>query len=100
MKVGGDLDTWGSRMLARARLMHEGVKPFLMIEAVYDTHSTQSAVPEPVRAQDIPPVSLTATEASLFKKLVHSPRAALSKSSPQGMRFTQHWENTGRRVAG
>lgn len=59
--------------------MHEGVKPFLMIEAVYDTHSTQSAVPEPVRAQDIPPVSLTATEASLFKKLVHSPKGRLEQ---------------------
>lgn len=75
----GDLDTWGLRMLARARLKHEGVTPLLMTEAVYDAHQSKSAVREPVRAQDTPPVGLTSAEAALFSRLVNSDKGRLEQ---------------------
>lgn len=75
----GDLDTWGLRMLARARLRHKGVVPLLMTEAVYDAHQSESAVREPVRAQDTPPIGLTSAEAALFSRLVNSDKGRLEQ---------------------
>lgn len=75
----GDLDTWGLRMLARARLRNKGVIPLLMTEAVYDAHQSNSAVREPVKSQDTPPVGLTSAEAAFFSRLVDSDKGRLEQ---------------------
>lgn len=75
----GDLDTWGLRMLARAREKNAKVDPLLMTEDVYDRHQLNSAVPEPVRAQETPPAGLTSSEAALYMRLVESAKGRLEQ---------------------
>jgi hypothetical protein len=75
----GDIDTWGLRMLARARVKHIKVTSLLMSEDVYDAHKSRSAVREPVRAQDTPPAGLTSDEAALFVRLVASQKGRLEQ---------------------
>ncbi|WP_409322652.1 Wadjet anti-phage system protein JetD domain-containing protein [Pseudomonas putida] len=74
----GDIDTWGLRMLARARARQKDVTALMMTESVFDDHA-DSAVPEPVRAQDIPPDGLLPPEAALFLRLVHSKKGRLEQ---------------------
>lgn len=74
----GDIDTWGLRMLARARARQKDVTALLMTESVFDDHA-ESAVPEPVRAQDKPPEGLLPFEAALFLKLVRSKKGRLEQ---------------------
>ncbi|MCJ7853064.1 DUF2220 family protein [Pseudomonas monteilii] len=74
----GDLDTWGLRMLARARSRFNAVVPLLMTDSVFNEHA-DSAVPESVRAQETPPADLTLSETALFEKLVKCRRGRLEQ---------------------
>ncbi|AAN69292.1 MULTISPECIES: Wadjet anti-phage system protein JetD domain-containing protein [Pseudomonas] len=74
----GDVDTWGMRMLARARSRFNAVIPLLMTATVFDAHS-DFTVPEPIRAQDTPPADLTPSETALFKRLVQCSRGRLEQ---------------------
>ena len=74
----GDLDTWGLRMLARARSRFNAVIPLLMTDSVFDAHA-DAAVPEPVKAQDVPPANLTPSETAMFEKLLRSHRGRLEQ---------------------
>lgn len=75
----GDMDTWGLRMLARARVKHGQVTSLLMSKALFDEHKRGSAVKELVRAQDTVPPGLTASESELFCHLVKSPKGRLEQ---------------------
>ena len=74
----GDLDSWGLRMLARARSRFNAVIPLLMTDSVFDAHA-DAAVPEPVKAQDVPPATLTPSETAMFEKLLRSRRGRLEQ---------------------
>ncbi|AUF96325.1 hypothetical protein CXQ80_11045 [Pseudomonas sp. 02C 26] len=75
----GDMDTWGLRMLARARVKHGKVTSMLMSKALFDEYKRGSAVRELVRAQDTAPPGLTASESELFCHLVKSSKGRLEQ---------------------
>lgn len=75
----GDMDSWGMQMLARARAKHGGITSLLMNEAIFDKYRGESAVPEPVRAQEAPPAGLTDSESALFRRLVESAKGRLEQ---------------------
>lgn len=75
----GDIDTWGLRMLARARMKHKNLVPLLMTDEVFKNHQFGSAVPEAVKVQNIPPVGLTQTEGELFANLITSEKGRLEQ---------------------
>jgi hypothetical protein len=66
----GDMDTWGLLMLARARGCRPEVVPLLMDRPVFDAYARESAVLEPVPAQDEPPAGLAADEVSFYLHLL------------------------------
>lgn len=62
----GDIDTWGLRLLARARRQVPHVAPLLMDRATYGAHADKHAMPEPTHAGTTPPEGLTAKEEELY----------------------------------
>jgi hypothetical protein len=65
----GDLDTWGLQMLARARLYQSHLTALMMSSDFFDAFSERYAVPEPTRASDSAPVTLTPDERALYTRL-------------------------------
>lgn len=74
----GDIDTWGLLMLSRAREAQPDLISVLMSRVVYDTN-IDSAVPEPVPAQDVSPPNLLEDEKALYEILVASDKGRLEQ---------------------
>lgn len=66
----GDMDTWGLRMLARARELQPRLKPLLMDQPLFERFSGTLAVPEPINAGPVPPDELTGTEQAFYQHLI------------------------------
>ena len=66
----GDMDTWGLRMLARARNLQPHLAPLLMERSVFDQYAAAVAVPEPITAGPTPPHGLTDHEHAFYQHLL------------------------------
>lgn len=66
----GDMDTWGLKMLARARCHQPDVTPLLMSQPLFDEYASDCAVIEPVTAQNTPPEGLSFSEAEFYRYLL------------------------------
>jgi hypothetical protein len=66
----GDMDTWGLRMLARARELQPHLEPLLMNQPLFDAHADTLAVPEPINAGPIPPDGLAGIEQAFYRHLL------------------------------
>ncbi|MEE8058160.1 MAG: Wadjet anti-phage system protein JetD domain-containing protein [Pseudomonadales bacterium] len=75
----GDIDTWGLKMLARAREQLCNIQPLMMSRAVFDNHELRAAVSEPVHAGDKPPEPLTEEEQMLYRYLLARKKGRLEQ---------------------
>lgn len=75
----GDMDTWGLRMLARARTLQPHLQPLLMERALFDQYSEALAVVEPVAAGEVPPSELTEQEQDFYRYLLARPRGRIEQ---------------------
>ena len=75
----GDIDTWGFKMLAKARAVQPGIAPLMMDSDTFNQFETISAVAEPMIADREPPQTLTAPEALLYFALVGKQRGRLEQ---------------------
>lgn len=75
----GDMDTWGLLMLARARLHRPAVAALLMERALFEQHSSRSAVIEPTKALESAPPGLLADEAAFYQYLLAQERGRLEQ---------------------
>lgn len=66
----GDMDTWGLRMLARARELQPHLEPLLMDQALFERLSGTLAVPEPMTAGPMPPDGLNDSEQTFYSFLL------------------------------
>jgi len=90
----GDMDTWGLLMLARARTYHPGLTPLLMSLPLFERYAPDSAVPEPVTAQSIPPEGLTESETAFYYHLLSLGRGRLEQEylpPEEVQRVLKHW---------
>lgn len=65
----GDIDTWGLRFLAKARMSLPNLEALLMTSEIYDQYS-KSAVVEPVIAGSEVPYGLHVSEQQLYLRLI------------------------------
>lgn len=75
----GDMDTWGLLMLARARLHRPAVAALLMERALFEQHSSKSAVIEPTKALASAPPGLLADEVAFYQYLLAQERGRLEQ---------------------
>lgn len=75
----GDMDSWGLLMLSRARQYRSTISPLLMVQALFDRYSSDSAVHEPVVAQSASPEGLTEDEAIFYQYLLNQERGRLEQ---------------------
>lgn len=75
----GDMDTWGLLMLARARQHQPALKALLMEQDLFEQHSPESAVIEPMRALQSPPPGLLADERAFYQYLLAQKRGRLEQ---------------------
>ena len=75
----GDIDTWGLKMLARAREHQSHLEPILMVESLYTSFCDQRATIEPSHAGETPPDSLNREETELYRRLVRAKRGRLEQ---------------------
>ncbi len=75
----GDLDSWGLKMLARARQYLPHLTPLLMSRPLFDQYAPQNAVPEPVIAQSHSPAGLTEEERQFYRYLISLERGRLEQ---------------------
>lgn len=66
----GDMDTWGLRMLARARALQPHLVPLLIDQALFERLSGTLAVPEPITAGPVPPDGLNDSEQTFYQYLL------------------------------
>ena len=66
----GDMDTWGLRMLARARTLQPHLVPLLMDQPLFEHLADTLAVPEPIGAGAVPPEGLTDSERAFYRHLL------------------------------
>jgi hypothetical protein len=66
----GDMDTWGLRMLARARTLQPHLVPLLMDQPLFERLADTLAVPEPIGAGTAPPDGLTDSEQAFYRSLL------------------------------
>ncbi len=74
----GDIDTWGLRFLAKARMSLPHLKALLMTSEIYDEFS-ESAVVEPIIAGPESPCGLIVSEQELYGRLVRELRGRLEQ---------------------
>lgn len=75
----GDMDSWGLLMLARARRCRPTLDVLLMNRELFEQHASQSAVPEPVKAQEAIPDGLLNEEGDFYRYLTCLPRGRLEQ---------------------
>jgi len=75
----GDLDTWGLLMLARARQVRPDIRAVMMDQTTFERYSGESAVIEPVHAQEQPPEGLTPAETALYQFLMQQEKGRLEQ---------------------
>jgi hypothetical protein len=75
----GDLDTWGLRMLGRARGYQAHLVPLLMTEEIFRTYGEGCAVAETTPAGDVAPEGLTEVERGLYSLLRAAVRGRLEQ---------------------
>lgn len=66
----GDMDTWGLRMLARARILKPHLEPLLMNKVLFEQQAATLAVREPTVAGSDPPEGLTSHERIFYEYLL------------------------------
>ena len=74
----GDIDTWGLRFLAKARLALPNLTALLMTAEVFEQHS-KLAVVEPIVAGTELPCGLTQSEQELYARLLKEPKGRLEQ---------------------
>ncbi|MBP4126082.1 DUF3322 domain-containing protein [Klebsiella pneumoniae] len=75
----GDMDSWGLLMLARARRCRPTLDVLLMNRELFEQYASQSAVPEPVKAQEAIPDGLLNEEGDFYRYLTCLPRGRLEQ---------------------
>lgn len=75
----GDMDTWGLKMLAKARILRPQLTALLMTRELFDIYRMESSVVEPSPADEHPPSGLTEHEANLYRHLRTSVRGRLEQ---------------------
>ena len=75
----GDMDSWGLLMLARARRCRPTHDVLLMNRELFEQYASQSAVPEPVKAQEAIPDGLLNEEGDFYRYLTCLPRGRLEQ---------------------
>lgn len=75
----GDMDTWGLRMLARARNLQPHLEALLMERTLFDHLASALSVPEPITAGPEPPADLTGHEQILYRHLLGLPRGRIEQ---------------------
>ena len=65
----GDMDTWGLRMLARARELQPHLTPLLMDQSLFERLADALAVPEPITAGPASSSGLTGFEQAFYQHL-------------------------------
>ncbi len=75
----GDIDTWGLKMLAKARECHPQITPLMMDRATFDNNEKRAAVAEPVVAGDNPPSGLNTEEQQLYQYLLSKKNGRLEQ---------------------
>ena len=65
----GDMDTWGLRMLAHARVLQPHLTPLLMDQSLFERLAGTLAVPEPINAGAVPP-GLNDHEQTFYRHLL------------------------------
>ena len=75
----GDMDSWGLLMLARARRCRPTLAVLLMNRELFEQYASQSAVPEPVKAQEAIPDGLLNEEGDFYRYLTCLPRGRLEQ---------------------
>lgn len=81
----GDMDTWGLRMLARARELQPHLEPLLMNQPLFGAHADTLAVPEQINAGPIPPDGLTGIEQTFYRHLLDQAKGRIEQEFlPQG----------------
>lgn len=74
----GDMDSWGLKMLAQARLLQPHLKELLMSERVFLQYQ-QRAVIEPTIANENTPEGLTLDESEFYQFLIHCEKGRLEQ---------------------
>lgn len=75
----GDMDSWGLLMLARARRCRPTLDVLLMNRELFEQYASQSAVPEPVKAQEAIPDGLLNEEGDFYRYLTCLPCGRLEQ---------------------
>lgn len=75
----GDMDSWGLLMQARARRCRPTLDVLLMNRELFEQYASQSAVPEPVKAQEAIPDGLLNEEGDFYRYLTCLPRGRLEQ---------------------
>ncbi|PNU36839.1 DUF3322 domain-containing protein [Serratia marcescens] len=75
----GDMDSWGLLMLARARCCRPTLDALLMNRELFEQYASNSAVPEPVKAQETAPDGLINGEADFYRYLTKLPYGRLEQ---------------------
>lgn len=75
----GDMDSWGLLMLARARCCRPTIDALLMSRELFEQYASHSAVPEPIKAQELIPDGLLNEEADFYRYLMSLPRGRLEQ---------------------
>ncbi|MFW3737901.1 DUF3322 domain-containing protein [Klebsiella pneumoniae] len=75
----GDMYSWGLLMLARARRCRPTLDVLLMNRELFEQYASQSAVPEPVKAQEAIPDGLLNEEGDFYRYLTCLPRGRLEQ---------------------
>ncbi len=75
----GDMDTWGLRMLARARELQPRLTPLLMDQPLFERFSETRAVPEPINAGPVPLDELTGTEQVFYQYLLDQAKGRIEQ---------------------
>jgi hypothetical protein len=75
----GDMDTWGLRMLARARGFQPRLVPLLMDQLLFERLADTLAVPEPITAGSTSPSGLTGAEQALYQHLIKQAKGRIEQ---------------------
>lgn len=75
----GDMDTWGLRMLARARELQPHLTPLLMDQSLFERLADTLAVPEPIPTGPASPHGLTGSEQTFYHHLVKQAKGRIEQ---------------------
>jgi hypothetical protein len=75
----GDMDTWGLRMLARARELQPQLTPLLMDQLLFERLAGTLAVQEPITAGAALPHGLTDSEQTFYQHLIKQAKGRIEQ---------------------